>query len=493
MRFYLYNGPIPSWKLVIDQGAVTQTVLGHEHPGSGTEESPYVVAWLDNDFRDPMLLSMTRKIVITLIVSFATLVVALASSAYTGCMKELIEDLDVDREVATLGLSLFVLGFALGPVFWAPLSEVVGRQYPFILSFGAMAVLLAGCAASPNIECLIVLRFFAGAFGSAPLTNAGGVIGDMFPARQRALALSLFAAGPFMGPALGPIIGGFLGMNAGWRWVEGFLAALAGLSWLTMALFVPETYAPILLQILRKSLSRPWVLLFREPIVLLLSIYIALIYGALFMTFGAFPIVYQEGRGWNEGVGGLSFLGIMVGMILASIYTIYDNQRYLQVFDRHNGCAPPEARLPPVILASIAIPAGLFWFAWTSSPSVHWMASIAACVPFGFGVILVYLGILSYLIDSYTIFAASVLAANSVMRSGFGAIFPLFTTYMYDGLGIHWASSIPAFLTLACVPFPLVLYKKGKIIRKRCKYAAQSEAYMQTLRESANQKTTSKD
>lgn len=515
------KAPIPSWKLVLDQGAVTQKVVSHEHAGSGTEEDPFVVAWLNNDFRDPMLLSMTRKIMITLIVSFATLVVALASSAYTGCMKELIEDLDVDREVATLGLSLFVLGFALGPVFWAPLSEVVGRQYPFILSFGAMAVLLAGCAASPNIECLIVLRFFAGAFGSAPLTNAGGVISDMFPARQRALALSLFAAGPFMGPALGPIIGGFLGMAAGWRWVEGFLAALAGFSWLTMALFVPETYAPILLrrraerlsrltgkvylarldighraslgEVLGKSLSRPWILLFREPIVLLLSIYIALIYGALFMTFGAFPIVYQEGRGWNEGVGGLSFLGIMVGMILASIYTVYDNQRYLKVYDKHNGFAPPESRLPPVILASITIPAGLFWFAWTNSPSIHWIASIAACVPFGFGVILVYLGILSYLIDSYTIFTASVLAANSVMRSGFGAIFPLFTTYMYEGLGIHWASSIPAFLTLACVPFPIVLYKKGQFIRKRCKYAAQSEAYMETLRESANQQSSSKD
>jgi hypothetical protein len=201
------------------------------------------------------------------------------------------------------------------------------------------------------------------------------------------------------------------------------------------------------------------------------------------MMFGAFPIVYQQNRGWNEGLGGLSFMGIMVGMIIAIIYTIPDNKRYLRSMDRHAGFAPPEARLPPVMLAAICIPVGLFWFAWTNDPSIHWMASIAAGIPFGFGIILIYLGTTSYLIDSYTILAASVLAANAVLRSLFGAVFPLFTTYMYRGLGIHWASSIPAFLTVVCMPFPFIFYRYGKLIRERCKYAAQSEAYMQQLQQ----------
>lgn len=316
----------------------------------------------------------------------------------------------------------------------------------------------------------------------------------------------------FIGPVIGPIVGGFLGMNAGWRWVMGLLGAFSGVVWIMGALLIPETYAPMLLRrraaklsrvtgkIYRSkpeidqgqiklgesfniALSRPWVLLFREPIVFLLSLYMAFLYGTLFMLFAAYPIVFQEVRGWNQGIGGLPFLGIMVGMLIAVLYTIIDNRRYVKNERRHGGFASPEARLPPCILASITIPIGLFWFAWTNYPSIHFMACIVAGVPFGFGMVLVFLGVMNYLIDAYTIYAASVLAANSVIRSIFGAVFPLFTTYMYEGLGIHWASSIPAFLALACIPFPFLFYKYGAAIRKRCKYSAQSDAFIQKLQE----------
>lgn len=199
------------------------------------------------------------------------------------------------------------------------------------------------------------------------------------------------------------------------------------------------------------------------------------------MMFAAFPIVYRRDRGWNQGISGLAFLGIMVGMMCAVTYTIFDNKRYVKTQARHNGFAPPEARLPPCLVASIAVPIGLFWFAWSNGPDVHWMASITAGAPFGFGMVLVFLSLMNYLIDAYTIFAASVLAATSVLRSLFGAAFPLFTTYMYEDLGVHWASSIPAFLAVACVPFPFLFYKYGSSIRARCKYAGESEAFMQKM------------
>jgi hypothetical protein len=199
------------------------------------------------------------------------------------------------------------------------------------------------------------------------------------------------------------------------------------------------------------------------------------------MLFGAFPIVYELHRGWNQGVAGLAFLGVMIGMLGAIAYSIPENTRYGKLLEKKGGYAPPEHRLPPCMLASIALPIGLFWFAWTNSPDVHWLASIAAGVPFGFGMVLVFLSVFNYLIDAYTIFAASVLAANSLLRSMFGFAFPLFTTYMYENLGIHWASCVPAFLALACVPFPFLLYKYGFSIRKHCKYSAQSEAFVQSL------------
>lgn len=145
------------------------------------------------------------------------------------------------------------------------------------------------------------------------------------------------------------------------------------------------------------------------------------------------------------------------------------------------GLLAPEERLPPAFIGAVLLTIGFFWFAWTNSPSIHWMVSIAAGVPIGYGMIMVFLPILNYLIDAYTIYAASVLAANASLRSLFGAAFPLFTTYMYQNLGIHWATSVTAFLALACMPMPFIFYKYGPTIRQLCHYASQSEAFMKML------------
>ena len=143
------------------------------------------------------------------------------------------------------------------------------------------------------------------------------------------------------------------------------------------------------------------------------------------MFFGAFPIVYQEHRGWDEGIGGLSFCGIAVGILLGIGYMFPEHYRYQKIVDRQ--AETPESRLPPSIVGSIAIPISIIWFAWTNSPGMHWLLSIAAQVSFGFGFVLVYISVQEYLVDAYTIYAASVLAANTIFRSAFGAIFPLFT------------------------------------------------------------------
>ncbi|GAB1213578.1 hypothetical protein ATERTT37_002728 [Aspergillus terreus] len=418
---------IPYWRLIFDQKVVTQEIVNYPYEGSGTEDDPYVVVWIPEDPRNPMNFSSVRKWAYTILVSFVTLTVALVSSAYSGGMGQIVKDFDCGEE-----------------------------------------------------------------------------------ASHRGIAISLFAAAPLCGPTIGPIIGGFLGSGAGWRWVEGFLAALAGVIWLCMIVFLPETYAPVLLRrraaklsqltgqvycskldiergqvklskTLSTALSRPWLLMLREPIVLLFCIYMAIIYGTLYMLFAAYPIVFQEARGWSEGIGGLAFLGILVGMVIGVAYTFPDNMHYAKRCRETTARLPPEVRLPPSIVGGIALPIGLFWFAWTNYPSVHWMASVAAGVPFGFGLVLVFLSVFNYLIDAYTIFAASVLAANSALRSLFGFAFPLFTTYMYHNLGIHWASSIPAFLAVACIPFPIIFYLYGARIRKRCVYAAEAEAFMQRL------------
>jgi multidrug resistance protein len=503
---------IPHWRLVASQSLITDEVLNHNYKGSGTSEDPYIVEFIAHDPRNPMEWSQLKKWFITMTVAIATLAVSFVASAYSGGVKQVIDEFGCSQEVATLGISLFVLGFALGPLIWAPCSELYGRQILFFVTYAMLTIFNAGAAGSNSITTLLVLRFLAGTFGSSPLTNAGGVIADMFPANQRGLALSIFAAAPFLGPVIGPIVGGFSSQSLGFRWLEGIMACFTGFLWILGTFTIPETYAPVLLKrraealskrtgktyvsliehrqgkpspaaAFKKALTRPWALLFLEPIVLLISIYMAIIYGTLFLLFGAFPIVFQEGRGWSQGVGGLAFLGVAFGMISGTIYTIFDNRRYKRVEAAHGGEAPPEqGRLPPAMIGAVAIPIGMFWFAWTNGPSIHWIVCIIGSVPFGFGMVLVFLPCLNYLIDAYTIYAASVLAASSVLRSLFGAAFPLFTSQMYASLGIHWASSVPAFLALACAPMPFVFYKYGERIRMKCKYAAQAHDAMEQLR-----------
>ncbi|CAG5188939.1 uncharacterized protein ALTATR162_LOCUS12063 [Alternaria atra] len=461
------SGRIPHFQRVFNQGVLNNDIINYPYRGSGTENDPFLVTWIDNDPGNPMNYSDAMKWSITMLVAIATLAVAFVSSAYSGGVAEILEEFQISQIVGTLGISLFVLGFAIGPLAWAPLSELYGRQYLFFGTYMCLTAFNAGAAGSQNIETLIILRFLA--------------------------------------------VGGFVGQSIGWRWIEGVMAIFTGILWIVYTAFIPETYAPVLLrkravalskrtgQVYRSkseveqgtksigsafktALIRPWLLLFLEPIVLLLSIYMAVVYGTLYMLFGAFPIVYQQGRGWSQGIGGLAFLGVAVGMIAATIYSIWDNKRYNKAIEASpSGVAAPEARLPPALLGSVIMPIGLFWFAWTNGPNIHWIVSIIASVPFGFSMVLVFLSIMNYLIDAYLIYAASALAANSVLRSLFGAAFPLFTSDMYKSLGIHWASSVPAFLALACVPFPFLFYKYGAAIRQRCRYAAEAAEFLEKM------------
>jgi multidrug resistance protein len=504
--------PMSLRRLVLDQKRITPEVENYQYPGSGTPEAPFVVTWLPQDAGNPLTWSKGFKWFVTSVVAMQCLAMAFTSSVYSGTIRELRADLTNSTELLTAGLSLYVLGFALGPLLWAPLSELYGRQIIFAISFTGFTAFNAGCIAAQNISQLLVLRFFAGAFGSSPLTNAGGVIADIFSISERGVAMAIFSLAPSMGPCLSPIIGGFTGENVGWRWVMAVATIFSGVMLLLGVLFVPETYAVVLLRkraaelsrrtnktyktrieidngaispltIIKTSLIRPWVLLFLEPIVFVLSIYIAIVYGTLYLLFGAFPIVFQQTRGWSEGVGALPFLGVAVGMILATLFIMLSAPLYDRVARRSpNGVAPPEERLVIAMLGGISVPLGMFWFAWTNDPSIHWISPVVAGGFFGFGLVLIFLAITNYLIDAYTIFAASVLAANSLLRSAFGAAFPLFTSAMYENLGIHWASSVPAFLALACLPAPFVLYRYGAAIRRRCTYSAQAERAMAELR-----------
>ncbi|KAF8605506.1 MFS general substrate transporter [Ceratobasidium sp. AG-I] len=480
------------------------TVVDEKVPyaGSGTLEDPYAVDWAPEDPENPFNWSPLKRWSTTAVLALTTLCIAFSSSSYSGGIQYMMADLHMGQYVAILGISLYVVGFGVGPLLWGPLSEMYGRRLIFMVSFLPFTLFHLGGALGHNVPTLLVTRFLAGAFGSSPLTNAGGCIADMFTAKDRGLASALFSMAPFAGPVLGPIVGGYISeSSAGWRWNFWIMFIFSAVMFVLNILFVQETFAPVLLrrrarklhaesddkvhyvskyekgnkktfgEIMRINLSRPFVLLFKEPIVMLLSIYTALVYGTLYGLFAAFPVVFQRGRHFTAGEGGLAFLGVGLGIVIATALTPINNKIYYRAMAKGNGTAPPEARLVMGCVGAVLLPISMTWFAWTTYPSVHYIVPIVAGVPFGAGMLLVFNSVITYLIDSYTLYAASALAANAVMRSIMGAVFPLFTPRMYASLGDQWACMVFAFLALVCTPMPFLFYRYGPAIRARSSFS----------------------
>jgi DHA1 family multidrug resistance protein-like MFS transporter len=213
--------------------------------------------------------------------------------------------------------------------------------------------------------------------------------------------------------------------------------------------------------------------LFTEPIVFALNLYIALIYGLLYCWFESFAIVFGPEGIYNFTLGkmGLAYLGILVGafVVIPPFFTYLHWVQEPQ-FDE-NGEIAPEKRLPPAFVGAFCIPICMFMFGWTSRESIHWIVPIIGSSFFTIGAFLLFNSVLNYLGDAYPEYAASVLAGNDLMRSSFGAGFPLFATAMYHKLGVGGASSLLGGLGCCFIPIPFVLYFYGKKIRLHSKRA----------------------
>ncbi|KAL6703943.1 hypothetical protein ACN47E_008881 [Coniothyrium glycines] len=466
------------------------------------QDEKNLVRWANDDKEDPLNLSKGRKWFNAMLLAFACFMVSIASSGFSQGTTQLKLEFNVSDTMALLTTSTFVLGFAVGALILSPLSEVYGRRDLYVITFGAFVILSGAVGLSNSMVVVLVLRFLGGLAGSFTQAVAPAVVADMFSAQDRGLVLSIFTLAGLMGQNLAPIICGFLVKALGWRAITLLITVASAPAWIMLTVTFPETYAPVLLQRrankltaetgvkhcvagltpkpiaqqLRVGALRPWVMLMYEPIVTLLSLFLAVVHGTLFLLFAAYPIVFQQVRGWPQGVASLPFLAICFGIMIALLYVAFvDQKRYAKVVEKCKGAAPPEARLPPAMLGAIALPVGLFWFAWTNGPELPYMWSVSAGALFGFGMVLVYMSLTNYIVDAYLGYAASALAASTVLRSIAGAAFPLFTAGMYKSLGIHWASSIPAFLTLMFVPCLLAFYIWGAKLRTMTRFAASSQ------------------
>ena len=477
----------------------------HEEPNGETETgvsadgTPYtIVAFTPDDKDNPKNWSKAMKWWCTMCVSVTCFVVAFCSSVITADIEGVAKEFNVSEEVALLSITVFVIGFGIGPMAFAPLSEIYGRRVIYGSTLFVAVIFIIPCAVSKNAATLIVFRALGGIAFSAPMTLVGGTLADCWKNEERGVPMAAFSAAPFIGPAIGPLVGGYLSDAKGWRWLYWIQLILAGVVWVLITFTVPETYAPTILKRRAEKLSkstgrrflteqdldllpfserllnfliRPFQLLFGELIVLLISVYMSVLYGLLYMFFVAYPVVYQKGKGWSAGKTGLMFIPLAVGVICSSVCAPLVNKHYLTLVKKHNGKPPAEARLVPMMISCWFVPIGLFIFAWTSYPHVSWAGPAFAGFPVGFGFIFLYNSANNYIVDSYQHQAASALAAKTCIRSFWGAATVLFTNQMYERLGYQWASSLLAFLALACCGIPFLFYYYGAQIRARSKYA----------------------
>ncbi|KAL8393158.1 hypothetical protein RB595_003090 [Gaeumannomyces hyphopodioides] len=481
-------------------------------PGQSPERDPFEVCFEKGE-KDPLCprsMGIARKWMIVLVTSCGSLCVTCASSIYTSSYGPMNAEFGCSNLVATIGLSTFVLGIAMGPA-WSPLSELYGRRPIYLASFLLFTVWVVPSAVAPNIETMIVARFFQGFTGSAFLSVSGGTVSDLFSKQDMSLPMAVFTLAPFIGPCVGPLAGGFINTYTGWRWTHWVLLIWGLVLLVVVALFVPETYHPVLLRdraralraetgddrwlapmerraaaaprqsvagSVARSLLRPFQMLASEPICVALDLYSAILLGILYLFFGAFPLVFSRNHGFELWQTGMTFLGLLVGMVAGVFTDPYWQRaraRLVAALERETGvegASEPEFHLPCVMAGGVLTPVGLFLFGWTTFPWVHWIVPLIGSVVFGTGYMLAFKGIFTYLVDAYPTYSASAIAANVFVRCAFAAAFPLFGIQMYNALGYQWATSLLAFLTVAMMPFPFIFFYYGKKIRARSRYAA---------------------
>ncbi|KAH7130602.1 major facilitator superfamily [Dendryphion nanum] len=475
---------------------------GKEYPPPLPDREEYVVEFDGPD--DPLHAqnwSMKKKIATAAMLGFTTLTSAFGSSIFSAATRVVAVQFGVGITVGVLGTSLYVLGFATGPILWAPFSELKGRRLPLVLASFGFAIFNLAVATGKDLQTILICRFFAGFFGACPLTCVAAVFSDMFNNRTRGMAITIFSMTVFTGPLLAPFIGGFIVIShLGWRWTEYIVTIMGFVAFGLNLFFLSESYPPEILvakaadlrrrtknwgihakqdeieidlrELLEKNFSRPIRMLISEPIVLLLSIYMAFIYGLLYLFLTAYPLVFQRIHGMNPGVGGLPFFGMIVGQLLAGLFIFIRQPAYQRKLAANNDMPIPEWRLPEIIIGGVCFAVGIFWFGWTGyKESIHWIVPTLSGILIGFGLLSIFLQALNYLVDAYLMFAASAIAANTFLRSIFGAVFPLFAQQMFEGMGINYAATLLGCVAVVLIPVPVWFYFRGAKIREKSKFA----------------------
>lgn len=462
-----------------------------------------LVHWDGHDDQEHTLnMPLAYRLYLIILSALLTLCTALASSAPSMLFEPMMMEFGTTLNVIKATVFLYVASFAVGPLLWAPLSERIGERPVFILSFALFFAFNIGCMFAPNVAAMMVLRILSGACGSSSLTNSASLIAQVTPLKHLTSGMALFALAPVGGPCIGPIMAGYiLNSNVNWRWVFRVVTIFSFVLWLLVIFTMAETNGDVRLKykaarlrrttgderyrapmemrktsvsgLLKATLLKPVLMSVKEPMLMAVTLYVSFVYAVVYLLFEAFPIVFGLLHRFRPGAVGLTFLSFLTGCILGILYAVLVDQKLYNRRMRRGGLhrLPPESRLWPTIIGGPIFAGALFWFAWTSYPSVNFWAPLVAGVGIGLGVFMIFFTLIMYIAEVYAAHLASAMAVNTVVRSCFGAGFPMFGQQMYEQLNPRWASTVLAFIAVAMIPIPWVLYRFGAKLRSMASYA----------------------
>ncbi|RVX75323.1 hypothetical protein B0A52_00676 [Exophiala mesophila] len=469
-----------------------------------TEEGLILVTWYTTDDpENPQNWSSRKKVFVATILCAYTFAVYAASAIYISAIPQIMEKFVIGQTKASLGLAIYVLGYGLGPMIFSPLSEVpaIGRNLPYIITFGLFVILCVPTALANSYGSLIALRFLTGFVGSPALATGGATMSDMYGLLKLPYAMTAWVGAAFSGPALGPLLSGFSVVVKGWRWALWEVLWMSAPVFVVMFLLMPETNADNILyrraQRLRKltgndklrsqgeinqrnttvskmiieQLWLPTEIAIKDPAIFFTNLYTSLIYAIYYSFFEAFPIVYIGIYGFNLGQLALIFLCITVGTVLGiAIYCAYVYW-YLEPDIKKHGLRAQEHRLVPALVAVFLLPVGLFWYGWTQRASIHWFVGLPGLTLFPLGSFVLFQCIFMYLPLSYPQYSASLFAANDLCRSALAAGAVLFGHPLYVNLGVPEGISVLGGLTVAGVIGIWAIWYYGADLRARSRFA----------------------
>jgi multidrug resistance protein len=444
-----------------------------------------------------------KKTFIILLSCIATMITAYTPGSYTPGIAQMSAYWNVSEVALLVGTTTFCSGFAFAPMVLAPFSEINGR-YPVFVGAGVLFVIgQICCAVTRSYPGMLLARFATGVGSSVFSTMVGGVVSDLYHAKDRNTPMALFSGFALGGTGLGPLVSGFIAYHMTWRWIFWVQVITCGTLIIFFTCFFDETRGSILLsrkaahlnkwyaeleslghyglaapseagsskiqrirwrvksdedresitKMIGISVVRPFHLLFTEPVVFFFSLWVAFAWAVLYLTFGAITLVFSKIHNFNIEQSGAVFAAMSIGAIIATILSIVQEKVFTAAAKKGKSqsklvakyrklSSAPEGRLFFACVECTLLPIGLFWFGWTQKSSIPWIVPTISVGCATMGIYSVYLACFNYFADTYHRYASSALAAQSFCRNMLGGIFPLVTAALFNNLGFGAASSL---------------------------------------------------